>query len=82
MLTHADAASDFREAAIRRLGEITAVIPGTDAGLRASLLHAIINGVIVDRYLLKLGRLAEASPDDVIDLLRPCFQSLTGRAAT
>ncbi|QFY05718.1 TetR family transcriptional regulator [Nonomuraea phyllanthi] len=79
MLTHADAAEDFRAAAVRRLEQLTAVIPGTNAELRASVLNAIINGVLVERYLLRLGRLADASPDEIVDLLRPCFQSLTGR---
>jgi hypothetical protein len=32
--------------------------------------------VIIERYLLRLGRLADASPDQIIDLLRPCFQTL------
>ncbi|NUP76954.1 MAG: TetR family transcriptional regulator [Nonomuraea sp.] len=78
MLTHADAAEDFREAAVRRLDQLTAVIPAPDADLRAGVLNAIIHGVLVERYLLRLGRLADASPDEVIDVLRPCFRALTG----
>jgi hypothetical protein len=35
-----------------------------------------VHGVIIERYLLRLGRLADASPDQIIDLLRPCFQTL------
>ncbi|MEV4363217.1 hypothetical protein [Nonomuraea sp. NPDC049625] len=60
MLTHADAAEDFRAAAIRRLGQFTAVIPGTDAELRAGVVSAIIHGVLMERYLLRLGPLADA----------------------
>jgi hypothetical protein len=41
-----------------------------------SLLSAIVHGVIIERYLLRLSRLADASPDQIIDLLRPCFHTL------
>jgi AcrR family transcriptional regulator len=76
MLTHTDAADGYRAAVEPRLNQITAAIPTADAELRASLLSAITHGVIIERYLLRLGRLANASPDEVIDLLRPCFQTL------
>jgi hypothetical protein len=42
----------------------------------ASLLSAIVHGVIIERYLLRLGRLADAPPDQIIDL-RPCFRLLS-----
>jgi hypothetical protein len=32
--------------------------------------------VIAERYLLRLTHLADASPEQIIDLLRPCFQAL------
>jgi hypothetical protein len=32
--------------------------------------------VIAERYLLRLTHLADASPEAIIDLLRPCFQFL------
>jgi hypothetical protein len=35
-----------------------------------------VHGVIIERYLLRLGGLADASPEQIIDLLRPCFQTL------
>ncbi len=76
MLTHPDAADGYRAAADPRLNQISAAIPAADAELRASLLSAITHGVIIERYLLRLGRLANASPDEIIDLLRPCYQSL------
>jgi AcrR family transcriptional regulator len=76
MLTNTDAADRYRAAAEPQLSQITAAIPTADAELRASLLSAIVHGVIIERYLLRLGRLADASPDQVIDLLRPCFQAL------
>jgi Tetracyclin repressor-like, C-terminal domain len=59
-----------------QLSQITAAIPTADAEPRANLLSAIVHGVIIERYLLRLGRLADASPDQIIDLLRPCFQTL------
>lgn len=76
MLTNADAADRYRAAAEPQLSQITAAIPAADAELRASLLSAIVHGVIIERYLLRLSRLAEASPNQIIDLLRPCFRIL------
>jgi len=76
MLTNTDAADRYRAAGEPQLNQITAAIPTADAELRASLLSAIVHGVIIERYLLRLGRLADASPDQIIDLLRPCFQML------
>ena len=76
MLTNTDAADLYRTAAAPQLSQITAAIPTADAELRASLLSAIVHGVIIERYLLRLGRLTNASPDQIIDLLRPCFRTL------
>jgi len=76
MLTNADAADRYRAAAEPQLSQITAAIPTGDAGLRASLLSAIVHGVIIERYLLRLSGLADASPDQIVDLLRPCFRIL------
>ncbi|SEU42679.1 hypothetical protein SAMN05421811_120108 [Nonomuraea wenchangensis] len=36
-----------------------------------------MTGVVVDRYLLKLGAVADAPAEDILALLRPCFESLT-----
>ena len=76
MLTNADAAERYRAAAEPQLNQITAGIRAPDAELRASLLSAIVHGVIIERYLLRLGHLADATPDQIIDLLRPCFRAL------
>ncbi len=76
MLTNADAADRYRAAGAPQLSQLTAAIPTHDAELRASLLSAIVHGVIIERYLLRLSRLADASPDQIIDLLRPCFRTL------
>ena len=77
MVTNADAADRYRAAGEPQLNQLTEAIPSPDADLRASLLSAIIHGVIAERYLLRLTHLAEADPEQIIDLLRPCFQSLT-----
>jgi len=82
MLTNADAADRYRAAAEPQLNQLTEAIPAPDADLRASLLSAIIHGVIAERYLLRLTHLADAPPEQIIDLLRPCFQSLTTPAST
>jgi hypothetical protein len=34
-------------------------------------------GVIVSRHLLKTDRLADATPQQIVGLLRPCLRSLT-----
>ncbi|GAA3262184.1 TetR/AcrR family transcriptional regulator [Nonomuraea helvata] len=78
MLTHTEAADGLREAASEWLERIEAAIPAGDADLRAGLIGAIMMGVVVDRYLLKLGSLADAPADDLLALLRPCFESLVG----
>jgi AcrR family transcriptional regulator len=77
MLTNADAAGRYRAAAEPQLTALSEAIPTPDADLRASLLSAIVHGVLAERYLLGLTHLADASPEQIIDLLRPCFQSLT-----
>jgi AcrR family transcriptional regulator len=76
MLTNGDAADRYRAAAEPQLHQITASIPADDAELRAGLLSAIVHGVIIERYLLRLGGLADASPDRIIELLRPAFRAL------
>ncbi|MEU4562953.1 TetR family transcriptional regulator [Actinoplanes sp. NPDC023936] len=76
MLTHGDAADRYRAAAGPQLNQITASIPADDADLRASLLSAIVHGVIIERWLLQFSGLADASPDRIIELLRPAFRAL------
>ena len=76
MVTNADAADRYRTAAEPQMNQLIESIPTPDADLRASLLSAIVHGVIAERYLLRLTHLADASPEAIIDLLRPCFQFL------
>ena len=81
MLTNTEAADRYRAAAEPQLSRIAAAIPTADAELRASLLSAIVHGVIIERYLLRLSRLADAPPEQIIDLLRPCFRTLAAASA-
>jgi AcrR family transcriptional regulator len=81
MLTNAEAADRYRAAAEPQLNQIIAALPTGDAELRASLLSAIVHGVIIERYLLRLGRLADASPAQILDVLRPCIRTLATAAA-
>jgi AcrR family transcriptional regulator len=76
MLTNARAADRYRAAGEPQLSRISAAIPAADAELRAGLLSAIVHGVIIERYLLRLGPLADAPPEQIIELLRPCFHLL------
>jgi hypothetical protein len=63
-------AERYRAAAEPQLSRITAAIPTADAEIRAGLLSAIVHGVIIERYLLRLGGLATAPPEQIIELLR------------
>jgi AcrR family transcriptional regulator len=77
MLTHPEAARVMREGAGRFQAQISRPIAADDADLRAALVGAVMLGVIVSRHLLRTEALSDASPDHVIDLLRPCLRSLT-----
>lgn len=76
MLTHNDAASTYQRAAAYRLEQVASTIDAPDANLRASLMSAIVQGVIVQRWLLGPSPLSVAAPVDVIELLKPCFEIL------
>jgi AcrR family transcriptional regulator len=77
MLTHPEAAQALREGAARFQGQISRPIPADDADVRAALVGAVMLGVIVSRHLLNSDALTATSPQQVIDLLRPCLRSLT-----
>ena len=81
MLTHPDAAQAMREGAAAYQAQISRPIAADDADLRAALVGAVMLGVVVSRHLLRTEALSDASPEHVIDLLRPCLLSLT-RAAS
>ncbi len=77
MLTHPEAAQTLREGAARLQAQISRPIPADDADVRAALVSAVWLGVIVSRHLLNSDALITASPQQIIDLLRPCLRSLT-----
>jgi len=77
MLTHPEAAQALREGAALLQAQISRPIPADDADVRAALVGALWLGVIVSRHLLNSDALTAASPQQVIDLLRPCLRSLT-----
>jgi AcrR family transcriptional regulator len=81
MLTHPEAAHSLGERTIRYRAQIASAIPAPDADLRAALISAIILGVAVDRHLLKTGGLDTATPEEIINLLRPILRTLTTPAS-
>jgi AcrR family transcriptional regulator len=77
MLTYPEAARAASEESAAYRARLSAVIPGPGAELRAAMVTSMVLGVIVSRHLLKLDELAEATPEQVIELLRPCLRLLT-----
>ncbi len=77
MLTNPEAAQVTTEGAERYRAQLSAAIPAPDADVRAALISAVILGVVVSRHLLKSRGLADVTPQQLTDLLRPCLRSLT-----
>jgi AcrR family transcriptional regulator len=77
MLTHPEAAQAARQGVASYQAQISASIPAADAGVRAALVSAVVLGVVVSRHLLKSEGITNATPEQIIDLLRPCLHSLT-----
>jgi AcrR family transcriptional regulator len=76
MLTNPEAASAASAAIARYQAQIARAIPGDNADLRAAIISAITLGIMVSRHLIKSDELANADPEQVIKLLRPCLLSL------
>lgn len=76
MLTHPDAAAEVGNAHAERV-KVSKAIPGVDGNLRAAVVSAILIGVVLGRHLVKLDELADADPDEIVELLRPAVLSLT-----
>ena len=76
MLTNPEAASAASAAIDRYQAQIAQAIRADDAGLRAAIISAITIGVVVSRHLIKSDDLADADPEHVISLLRPCVLAL------
>jgi len=81
MFTHPEATEQMRASLARQLEQFAAARPGDDAELRASLIVSILLGVTITRNLIELDQLRDATPDQITNLLRPCFQALTNSRA-
>jgi AcrR family transcriptional regulator len=77
MLTHPEAAEEIRTSLRIYNDQISEAIPGGDADLRAEVVSAALIGLVLCRHLLELDRLANADPEQVIDILRPVVRSIT-----
>ncbi|MEU6646420.1 TetR family transcriptional regulator [Saccharomonospora sp. NPDC046836] len=77
MLTHPDATEGVRASLSRQQEQLSDILSADDALLRTGLTGAISLGVVIGRHLLQLDGLRDAPPDQIIELLRPCFESLT-----
>jgi hypothetical protein len=77
MLTHPDAAAGVRGDAHADRIKVSKAIPGVDGDLRAAVVSAVLIGAVLGRHLIKLDGLADADPEEVVELLRPAIRSLT-----
>jgi AcrR family transcriptional regulator len=82
MLTHPDAAAGMRGKDQAQRETVSKAIPGEDGDLRASVISAVLIGLILGRHLVKLDPLADADPDQIVELLRPVLGSLTNADRT
>lgn len=57
------------------LEEISPIIPGEDARLRALLMASHLVGVAITRYVMRLEPIASRPMDDIIELVAPRIQS-------
>jgi len=74
-LGHEFAARMLRQFMMREvLGRIARELDAPDSELRASLAASQIVGLIIARYGLRLGALADATPDEVVSRVGPVVQ--------
>lgn len=74
-LGHEFAARMLRQFMMREvLGRIASELDAPDSELRASLAASQIVGLIIARYGLRLGALADATPDEVVARVGPVVQ--------
>ncbi|WP_059012157.1 TetR/AcrR family transcriptional regulator [Streptomyces specialis] len=76
MLTHPEAGQIARETFGRQVAEITAVLPGPHADVRAALLICVAVGVTIGHQMLGVEALRDLPPRDITELLRPALQAL------
>jgi AcrR family transcriptional regulator len=82
MFSHPEAAKEVRAAMIGQQRQIAALMPGDDAVLRAGVIGALTIGTVIGRHLLQLDGLADASPDEITELVGPLIDALvTGTAS-
>jgi AcrR family transcriptional regulator len=60
---------------------LTAALTGDRAPQRAALILALVAGVQVMRQMVGLSALADATPDELVELLTPLFDQLVSGAA-
>jgi len=77
MLTHPEAAEEIRTSSRVYKDQISEAIPGAEADLRAEVVSAALVGIVLCRHLIKLDHLAEADPEQVVEILRPAVRSIT-----
>lgn len=77
MLTHPEAAQEMQASSRVYKDRISAAIPDDDADLRASLAIMVLIGAVLGRHLIRLDHLADADPDRIVEILRPCVRSIT-----
>jgi AcrR family transcriptional regulator len=76
-LTHPAALEIMRDQVMNeRKCAVAAAIDGPDAELRAGLFAAVMIGLGMSRYLIKLEPVASASPDELRRLIEPALQAL------
>jgi AcrR family transcriptional regulator len=76
MLTHPAAGQVARDGLDRQVAAIAGTLASDDAQLRATLAITMILGVTIARELLGVEALRATTPQQVIDLLRPCLRAL------
>jgi AcrR family transcriptional regulator len=76
MLTHPKASEAARASLDQQVATLSETITTEDARLRAALVMTTIVGVTIGRELLGVDALRQATPQQIIDLLRPCLRDL------
>ncbi|MFI5716230.1 TetR family transcriptional regulator [Nocardia sp. NPDC051750] len=76
MLTQTETADTVRAAMTERQQQAAQHLTPDDADLRAGLIGAVTIGVVISRHLLGLDAVRDASPDRIIELLRPAVHEI------
>jgi len=76
MLSNPDLSREARVSADEQITGISEAVAAADAGLRAALVSSMILGVSINRHLLQIDAFHDATADQIIQLLRPCFDAL------